>query len=1210
MVKVLEVEGPEGASADQVKQFAAENYYADPANAPKDYSLGEIVSKGFGRGAKRIGSTIGDVLPAMGASALGFDEYAKKQMQEAQASEENISRTMAPQYPSYKDVKGVGDAGKFVLETAFEQIPNLFGIIGTGGVGGVAGGIAAKTAAKKATEALTKKELKKQLSEQASARAAKKILSDINKSKATGQAAGVFLGSYALNAPEVFQNIYEQTGDFEPLAASLAGIVNASLDSILPTSIMKSFSKPGRASVVTEILQKSGMQPGLARRATSNILGGLGTEGLTEATQEAVSIAAEKFVQGHSAIFDSDDFDRMLEAGIKGAVAGGAFKGVASVPEHLREKALTKKASPEKQEEIIEETKLVDTTVTTPVATTQAATTTTEEVVEPQPSTEARDQEAANVLAQQAKVEQLQKDLDTQLLDEKSITQVMEKDLNTYFGGYTETERKQIRNDLKKLRSEVIKAKTLGRTAETDAANRKQTVINKVNPDQIGITPAMLESVGITADTVGQDMINYFTERPFSSKEVADFGKQAQAMLTKAKTGNNVEVITKFGNLKKALPKLRKEIENVRNRTAEYTAGTAGVSDGSVGVSDSITTESTVGPVGAPVVVDPNVAGTVESGTSGEPRSLTQRINALKARIKIDDPQSDIITELDNIVDEDPAGALNFVEQLESEFGITPAPTETQESRTDTQLADIESRLAQAEFEVQSYLNQEPNRKIPSYIANRVRALRKEKADYLATQESRAAATFTGAEIAQEAQEMGSDQGGISDFTAEQIAKENYNSEEIQIQDIINADKDLKRYIDNTSEVREFEDTDASMDPIISSTGEVIDGYNRIHAAYLRGDKTISVLKGQKTQESRADTEGTGQTTETVTAELVQEFGPNVSAAVKKGTLVIVDNVSQLPSTVQLSPTANGAFDKASGVSYLIANRIQKGRARRVLLHEIGEHYGLEGMLGKDYTRTLNRLKTLKDTDKTIGRIWESVTRLYPDLEVGSTPFLQEVMAKVGEDAPKNSLFRRVVGLVKEFLRKLGLVNVDKLTTADLQDMVLHSLRTSLAQTTQSAARGTAAVQMSKESEAIESIRAITNLPESEIKEILRRGLTKEQIKENTAETKKVANEFKSIAGWSKTRQNIFFNSPAFDNENAWDNTFGMHFVTMMSPQQFLDLAAPISTKELDAKIDRSFNTEKGKSGLKDKLLKWDSELSRKSAAAGLGSQPFLRIRD
>ena len=204
-------------------------------------------------------------------------------------------------------------------------------------------------------------------------------------------------------------------------------------------------------------------------------------------------------------------------------------------------------------------------------------------------------------------------------------------------GGYNENERKQIRNDLKKLRSEITKAKALGRTAETDAklANSKQNIANKVNPDEVVITPVMLESAGITKETLNEALINYFTERPFSSKELANFGKQAQAMLTQAKTDNDAEAIRVFENIKKALPKLRKEIENARNRTAEYTAGTAGVSDGSVGVSDSITTESTVGPVGAPVVVDPNVAGTVESGTSGEPRSLTQRINALKARIKI-----------------------------------------------------------------------------------------------------------------------------------------------------------------------------------------------------------------------------------------------------------------------------------------------------------------------------------------------------------------------------------------------------------------------------------------------------------------------------------------------------------------------------------------------------------------------------------------------
>jgi hypothetical protein len=514
------------------------------------------------------------------------------------------------------------------------------------------------------------------------------------------------------------------------------------------------------------------------------------------------------------------------------------------------------------------------------------------------------------------------------------------------------------------------------------------------------------------------------------------------------------------------------------------------------------------------------------------------------------------------------------------------AQDDVQESRDDTQLADIESRLAQAEFEVQSYLNQEPNRKIPSYIANRVRALRKEKADYLATQESRADTEGTGQVYYRGTSEKFDDVGGTGGVIylspnraeAEQVGGSIVTPYRLKVKNTfdINNKAHLKKVLAELSNEkstffkgRSYKNSQREIfkqaledNPnfnfapyeIIEEFAEEIEGagfdsfFVQEQTGFATGAKNIGVFNAsllEPTQESRADTEGTGQTTETVTAELVQEFGPNVSAAVKKGTLVIVDNVSQLPSTVQLSPTANGAFDKASGVSYLIANRIQKGRARRVLLHEIGEHYGLEGMLGKDYTRTLNRLKTLKDTDKTIGRIWESVTRLYPDLEVGSTPFLQEVMAKVGEDAPKNSLFRRVVGLVKEFLRKLGLVNVDKLTTADLQDMVLHSLRTSLAQTTQSAARGTAAVQMSKE-------------------------------------------ELKTIAGWKPERITELIKQ--LNNNNMESNYVnrGTYYVATMSPQQFLDLAAQKfkgteaeSIASLDRQIAEYFE------GNSEAVLKW-----------------------
>jgi hypothetical protein len=196
-------------------------------------------------------------------------------------------------------------------------------------------------------------------------------------------------------------------------------------------------------------------------------------------------------------------------------------------------------------------------------------------------------------------------------------------------------------------------------------------------------------------------------------------------------------------------------------------------------------------------------------------------------------------------------------------------------------------------------------------------------------------------------------------------------------------------------------------------------------------------------QESRTKTEGTGQTTETVTAELVQEFGPNVIRMIESGKLVIVNSVDQLPANIKMSSTANGAYAPKTQTSYIVANRSQKGQARRILLHEIGEHYGLERMVGKDYISLLNRLKTLRKQNAEVQAIFDEVQRLYPELTVDSTPFLQEVMAKLGERAPNNSLFRRIVGAVKNFLRRLGLYDVNKFSDADIQDMILNSLRVS-----------------------------------------------------------------------------------------------------------------------------------------------------------------------
>ncbi|NBW15923.1 MAG: hypothetical protein EBR82_48860, partial [Caulobacteraceae bacterium] len=54
------------------------------------FGLGELFTRSLERGTERLKSTAFDVLPAMGASLFGFDEYAKKQMEEVRQSQEEL----------------------------------------------------------------------------------------------------------------------------------------------------------------------------------------------------------------------------------------------------------------------------------------------------------------------------------------------------------------------------------------------------------------------------------------------------------------------------------------------------------------------------------------------------------------------------------------------------------------------------------------------------------------------------------------------------------------------------------------------------------------------------------------------------------------------------------------------------------------------------------------------------------------------------------------------------------------------------------------------------------------------------------------------------------------------------------------------------------------------------------------------------------------
>lgn len=308
--------GPEGASRDQVLE--ALKYKLGTQEDRPDRTLGQEISAGFTRGKERLKSTAFDVLPAMLASGLGFDEYAKQQMAEAAQSERDIAEFNPPSYRSYKEVTGPRSALGYAAETIGEAGPDILASLIPGGIGGA-------LARRVGTAGL--RELGAVGAEQ------------IARRGSIGEAAGVYLGSYAQNAPEVFQSIYNETGQLEPGVAALYGSVSAGLDSVLPASLIRSMSAPVKVGIVEKILERSGMEPSLLRKVISQIPGSAAKEGLTEAAQEAINLSAEDFVKQTEHIWGSKDWDRIVESGIRGAVAGGAFGVPGSVAERARERA-------------------------------------------------------------------------------------------------------------------------------------------------------------------------------------------------------------------------------------------------------------------------------------------------------------------------------------------------------------------------------------------------------------------------------------------------------------------------------------------------------------------------------------------------------------------------------------------------------------------------------------------------------------------------------------------------------------------------------------------------------------------------------------------------------------------------------------------------------------------------------------------------------
>ena len=302
--------------------------------------------------------------------------------------------------------------------------------------------------------------------------------------------------------------------------------------------------------------------------------------------------------------------------------------------------------------------------------------------------------------------------------------------------------------------------------------------------------------------------------------------------------------------------------------------------------------------------------------------------------------------------------------------------------------------------------------------------------------------------------------------SAEELAQEG----KAPVEEVLPAEEPIPLYEDAKKVAKEL----TALDPSNPLIGTLRDLYNISEADIATAKSEVAAIKEQKegkkpttlaeerevaavepilpkVEEARDVTKSTGQTKETVMYRLKGLFGSGIDNLTKRGVLNVVNSVAELPENIRAVLGADAIGAHSEGKAFIIADRLTPENVRRVVLHEIGEHYGLEAMVGeRNYKDILQSVVAGKDKDAIIKAAWEHVSKTYPELKIGERQFLREIVARIGEEAPSHPLWRRIINAVRNFLKQNKYKN---LTGEEIQDLVMNSLKTAMKRDLQPAER-------------------------------------------------------------------------------------------------------------------------------------------------------------
>ena len=201
------------------------------------------------------------------------------------------------------------------------------------------------------------------------------------------------------------------------------------------------------------------------------------------------------------------------------------------------------------------------------------------------------------------------------------------------------------------------------------------------------------------------------------------------------------------------------------------------------------------------------------------------------------------------------------------------------------------------------------------------------------------------------------------------------------------------------------------------------------------------------------DAKSTSVSPSEIRAALIDRFGERGIKALESAGVLKIIRLKDAPDAMRALAEEQGAsaLYGADGVAYLFSDRMTAEDAPGKLLHEIGEHHGLQRMLGAEgWGRMKKRIAAMAKAKGSVAYgAWQGVKENYAEFSgksdaelAGNERFLHEVLAAIGENKAgmQTSLWREMLAAIKEWLASKGLL-VDWINEGDIANLVSGSLK-------------------------------------------------------------------------------------------------------------------------------------------------------------------------